>query len=254
MRKPFVAGNWKMNKLAGQAKALVLEMLPGLRSVSNVERVICPPFLALMTVSDVLLNTGIGVGAQDLYWEISGAYTGEVSPDMVKEFCQYVILGHSERRAKFGENDDTVNKRVKAALAAGLIPIVCVGETLEENEEGITASVIHRQMVAGLAGLSKEQGEKLVIAYEPVWAIGTGRAANGPVANAVLKDVIRPALAELFDDLVAWNVRILYGGSVTGANADEFFQQTEIDGALVGGASLKPSEFVAIVKAADKIS
>lgn len=250
MRKPFVAGNWKMNKLAGQAKILVEEMLPGLQSVPAVESVLCPPFLSLMLVSELVANTGIGVGAQNLFWETSGAYTGEVSPEMVREFCDYVILGHSERRAYFGETDQTLNKRVLAALKVGLTPIVCVGETLSENEAGLTADVIHRQVVEGLANLTAEQGEKLVVAYEPVWAIGTGRAASGPVANAVLADIIRPTLADLFGDEIAQGIRILYGGSVTSANAAEFFGQPEIDGALVGGASLKPVDFVAIVQAA----
>jgi len=250
MRKPFVAGNWKMNKLAGQAKILVEEMLPGLQSVHAVESVLCPPFLSLMLVSELVANTDIGVGAQNLFWETSGAYTGEVSPEMVREFCDYVILGHSERRAYFGETDQTLNKRVLAALKVGLTPIVCVGETLSENEAGLTADVIHRQVVEGLANLTAEQGEKLVVAYEPVWAIGTGRAASGPVANTVLADIIRPTLADLFGDEIAQGIRILYGGSVTSANAAEFFGQPEIDGALVGGASLKPVDFVAIVQAA----
>ena len=250
MRKPFVAGNWKMNKLAWQAKILVEEMLPGLQSVPAVESVLCPPFLSLMLVSELVANTGIGVGAQNLFWETSGAYTGEVSPEMVREFCDYVILGHSERRAYFGETDQTLNKRVLAALKVGLTPIVCVGETLSENEAGLTADVIHRQVVEGLANLAAEQGEKLVVAYEPVWAIGTGRAASGPVANTVLADIIRPTLADLFGDDIAQGIRILYGGSVTSANAAEFFGQPEIDGALVGGASLKPADFVAIVQAA----
>ena len=250
MRKPFVAGNWKMNKLAGQAKILVEEMLPGLQSVPAVESVLCPPFLSLMLVSELVANTDIGVGAQNLFWETSGAYTGEVSPEMVREFCDYVILGHSERRAYFGETDQTLNKRVLAALKVGLTPIVCVGETLSENEAGLTADVINRQVVEGLANLTAEQGEKLVVAYEPVWAIGTGRAASGPVANAVLADIIRPTLADLFGDEIAQGIRILYGGSVTSANAAEFFGQPEIDGALVGGASLKPADFVAIVQAA----
>jgi len=203
-----------------------------------------------MLVSELVANTGIGVGAQNLFWETSGAYTGEVSPEMVREFCDYVILGHSERRAYFGETDQTLNKRVLAALKVGLTPIVCVGETLSENEAGLTADVIHRQVVEGLANLTAEQGEKLVVAYEPVWAIGTGRAASGPVANAVLADIIRPTLADLFGDEIAQGIRILYGGSVTSANAAEFFGQPEIDGALVGGASLKPVDFVAIVQAA----
>lgn len=252
MRKPFVAGNWKMNKTVAQARALVQELLPGLQAVPSVERVLCPPYMALSAAADLLQGSGLGLGAQNLHWEASGAYTGEVSPAMVKELCDYVIIGHSERRAYFGETDESVNRKVKAALAIGLTPIVCVGETLAENESGQTAAVISRQMLDGLKDLTPEQGAALVIAYEPVWAIGTGRAASGPIANAVLADIIRPALTTLFGAEVAQGVRILYGGSVTAANAAEFFGQPEIDGALVGGASLKPAEFIGIVQAAAK--
>lgn len=252
MRKPFVAGNWKMNKSVEQARALITDLLPGLQAVSSVERVLCPPFISLGAAADLLKGTGVGLGAQNLHWEASGAYTGEVSPAMVKELCDYVIIGHSERRAYFGETDETVNRKVKAALAIGLIPIVCVGETLAENESGQTSAVISRQMLDGLQGLTPEQGAALVIAYEPVWAIGTGRAASGPGANAVLADCIRPALKQLFGAEVAAAVRILYGGSVTATNAAEFFGQPDIDGALVGGASLKVADFTAIVQAAAK--
>ncbi len=252
MRKPFVAGNWKMNKTAAQTRTLVQELLPGLQAVTSVERVLCPPFMALSAAADLLQGSGLGLGAQNLHWEASGAYTGEVSPAMVKELCDYVILGHSERRAYFGETDESVNRKVKAALAIGLTPIVCVGETLAENESGQTAAIISRQMLEGLKDLTPEQGAALVIAYEPVWAIGTGRAASGPIANAVLADIIRPALTQLFGADVAQGVRILYGGSVTAANAAEFFGQPDIDGALVGGASLKPAEFIGIVQAAAK--
>ena len=252
MRKPFVAGNWKMNKTAAQARSLIEELLPALQAVPAVERVLCPPFTALGTANELLNGSGLGLGAQNLHWEASGAYTGEVSPAMVKELCDYVIIGHSERRAYFGETDESVNRKVKAALAIGLTPIVCVGETLAENESGQTAAVISRQMLDGLKDLTPEQGAALVIAYEPVWAIGTGRAASGPIANAVLADMIRPALTTLFGAEVAQGVRILYGGSVTAANAAEFFGQPEIDGALVGGASLKPAEFIGIVQAAAK--
>jgi len=252
MRKPLVAGNWKMNKTVEQARLLVAEMLPGLQAEPSVELVLCPPFPALMALAAQLAGTGIGLGAQNMYWEASGAYTGEVAPSMVKEFCEYVILGHSERRTYFGETDASVNRKVKAALANGLIPIVCIGETLAENEAGQTAEVVIRQVLEGLKELSEEQARKLVIAYEPVWAIGTGRAATGPGANSVLSDYIRPALISLFGSEVAQGTRILYGGSVTGGNAAEFFGQPDIDGALVGGASLKPVDFVKIVQAAVK--
>ncbi len=250
MRTPLVAGNWKMNKTVSEATALVSQMLLGLQSVPSVERVICPPFTALMAISRLLEGTGIGLGAQDLYWEASGAFTGEISPAMVKEFCQYVIIGHSERRTYFGETDETVNKKTKAALAIGLIPIVCVGETLAENESGQTAAVVTRQVKAGLEGIPVDQAGKIVIAYEPVWAIGTGRASSGENANAVVANYIRPTLQSLFGREVAEAVRVLYGGSVKGDIAAEFFTQPEIDGALVGGASLKADDFVAITKAA----
>ena len=250
MRKPFVAGNWKMHKTVAEARRLVEEMLPGLQAVEEVERVLCPPFTALGAVATLLEGTEIGLGAQNMYWEDKGAFTGEIAPSMVAELCRYVILGHSERRAYFGETDQTVNRRVKAALAHGLTPIVCVGETLEENEAGRTAEVVSRQLRDGLSSLGLSTGAELVIAYEPVWAIGTGRAATAEGANAVVGDVIRPTLAELFGQGVAQAVRVLYGGSVKPGNAAGFFTQPEIDGALVGGASLKAADFVAITRAA----
>jgi triosephosphate isomerase (TIM) len=250
MRKPFVAGNWKMNKTVEQASVLIQEMLPGLQEVTGVERVLCPPAISLMVASAMLNSTGIGLGAQNMHWEASGAFTGEISPAMVKEFCNYVILGHSERRTYFGETDESVNRKVKAALANNLIPIVCIGETLEENKNGRTSEVVTRQVRQGLAGLSLEQAEGIVIAYEPVWAIGTGLAASGTGANSVVSDFIRLPLKEMFNRDVAQAIRVLYGGSVTAANAAEFFGQPEIDGALVGGASLKPAEFIQIVKSA----
>jgi triosephosphate isomerase len=250
MRKPFVAGNWKMNMNGEGARALVADMLPELQAASSIDRALCPPFPYLMPISAMLAGTGIGLGAQNMYWEESGAYTGEVSPKMVAEFCQYVVLGHSERRAYFGETDETVNRKVKAAFANGLTPIVCVGETLSENEAGQTAEVVERQVRQGLQGLMVAQAGKLVIAYEPVWAIGTGRAATSQGANAVLADVIRPALQSMFGADVAQAVRIQYGGSVNAKNAAEFFAMPDIDGALVGGASLKPADFLAIIKAA----
>ena len=251
MRQPMVAGNWKMNKTVEQARLLVSELLPGLQAVKGVERVICPPFTSLMAIKAMLAGTGIGLGAQNLHWEASGAYTAEISPAMVKELCEYVIIGHSERRSYFGETDATVNKRTKAALAIGLIPIVCVGETLAENEAGRTAEVVIRQVADGLQGIPTQQADKIVIAYEPVWAIGTGRAATGQGANVVVAEYIRPSLRGLFGAAIGQGTRVLYGGSVTGANAAEFFGQPDIDGALVGGASLKP-DFIQIVQAAAK--
>jgi triosephosphate isomerase (TIM) len=252
MRKPFVAGNWKMNKTVEQARELINEMVSELNTIHGVEKVLCPPFTTLLTAAAMLKGTDIGLGAQNLHWEASGAYTGEVSPAMVAEFCQYVIIGHSERRAYFAEIDETVNKKVFAALNVNLTPIVCVGETLSENEDGKTSEVITRQILAGLKGLSNDQAVRIVVAYEPVWAIGTGKAANPQIANDVTGKIVRPALAQLFGRDIAEQIRVLYGGSVTGANAAEYFNQPEVDGALVGGASLKPADFKAIVQAAVK--
>ena len=251
-RIPFVAGNWKMNKTVAEARDLVAKMGAPLSAIPNVEKVVCPPFTALMPLSEALRGTGIGLGAQDLHWEEKGAFTGQVAPNMVKEFCSHVIIGHSERRTYFGETDETVNKKVHAAFKAGLTPIVCVGETLAQYESGQTSEVVLRQINAGLAGIDSANAARLVIAYEPVWAIGTGKASSGENAQGVHGRVIRPALSALFGEVSAQSIRILYGGSVTAANAAEFFAQPDIDGALVGGASLKVDEVVAITKAAVK--
>lgn len=250
MRQPFVAGNWKMYKTIAEARHLVSELVPGLQAVKGVEKVLCPPFTALLAVRSLLEGTDIGLGAQNLHWEASGAFTGEISPLMVAELCQYVIIGHSERRAYFGETDASVNRKVQAALLHGLKPIVCVGETLEEYESERTTEVVSRQVRDGLARLDLSDGNLLIVAYEPVWAIGTGRAATPEGANAVIGDVIRTSLADLFGETIAAEMRVLYGGSVKASNAGEFFVQPEIDGALVGGASLKADEFVPIVQAA----
>ena len=250
MRTSLVAGNWKMNKTAAEARDLVSAMRSKLAEIPNVEKVLCPPYLAIPTLADKLEDTGVGIGAQNMHWEEKGAFTGEVAPGMVKEFCQYVIIGHSERRTYFGETDETVNKKLHAALKVELTPIVCVGETLAQYEAGSTSDVVRRQIKEGLTGIDAAAASKLVIAYEPVWAIGTGKASSGENANFVHQQVIRPALSELFGADKAESIRILYGGSVTAANASEFFAYRDIDGALVGGASLKPDEFVAITKAA----
>jgi triosephosphate isomerase len=252
MRTPIVAGNWKMNKTVEEARSLVFTMSQKLREIQGVEKVLCPPFPALLAVSALLQGTDIGLGAQNLHWEEKGAFTGEVAPNMVAEFCQYVIIGHSERRAYFGETDGTVNKKIHAALAHDLTPIVCVGETEAEYESGQTGEVVRRQISLGFADVDPAKAAGIIVAYEPIWAIGTGKASSGENANAVLADHIRPALADLFGAETAQAIRIQYGGSVTGANADEFFGQPEIDGALVGGASLKVDDFVAIAQAASK--
>jgi triosephosphate isomerase len=252
MRKPLVAGNWKMNKTVKEALALVAEMLPGLEQVNFVERVLCPPFTSLFTISTLLSESGVGLGAQNFYWEPSGAFTGEVSLGMVKEFCEYVIIGHSERREYFGETDATVNLKVKAALAGDLVPIVCIGETLEQNKANQTAGVVIRQIREGLLEVPRDLVSKVVIAYEPIWAIGTGLASSAEGANEVVVDMIRPTLHAMFGEEVAQSIRVLYGGSVKPGNAAEYFTQPDIDGALVGGASLKASNFIPIVQIAAK--
>jgi triosephosphate isomerase len=258
MRTRFIAGNWKMFKTVEEARHLVWELIPGLQAIQGVEKVLCPPFMALLPVAALLEGTGIGLGAQNMHWEASGAFTGEISPLMLAELCKYVILGHSERRTHFGETDLTVNRKLHAAFAYDLIPIVCVGETLAENEAGRTGEVISLQVREGLADLThwvNEDGQSsLVIAYEPVWAIGTGRAATAANAVSVIVQVIRPALEELFGAGVAQATRVLYGGSVNGTNAAEFFKEPEIDGALVGGASLNVADFTQIVQAAVRLN
>jgi len=250
MRRPFVAGNWKMFKTVAEARVLITELLPGLTDIQGVEIVLCPPFTSILPVAALLEGTAIGVGAQNLHWEASGAYTGEIAPPMLAEFCKYVIIGHSERRAYFGETDGSVNRKVLAAIEHGLVPIMCVGETLDENEAGITSEVVTRQVKEGLEGVEAQSIGSIVIAYEPVWAIGTGRAATADGANAVIAGIIRALLAQMYGDELAGMVRILYGGSVKASNAGEFFRYADIDGALVGGASLQASEFIPIVKAA----
>lgn len=252
MRKSFVAGNWKMNKNMAETRDLLSAMSAGLNEVGSVERVVCPPFTSLMMAAEMLAGTGIGLGAQNLHWEEKGAFTGETSPGMVREVCGYVIIGHSERRTYFCETDEAVNKKLLAAQKVGLVPIVCVGETLAQYEAGETQKIVSSQTREGLEGLSPEFASRIVVAYEPVWAIGTGKASSAENAQAVHGGMIRPVLTELFGAETAQAIRILYGGSVTAANAAEFFSQPDIDGALVGGASLKPEEFISIAKAAVK--
>jgi triosephosphate isomerase len=248
MRTPIIAGNWKMNTVVEDAKALVQELKPLVSDVTDVEVVVCPPFVSLTSVAGVIKGSNIGLGAQNLYWEKSGAFTAEVSAPMLKSTgCTYVIIGHSERRAYFHETDETVNKRIFAALDEGLKPIVCVGETLEERESGQTFNVIKRQIIAGLANLSTEHMETVVIAYEPVWAIGTGKTATPEQAQEV-HAFIRNLLAEMFGDTTAEETRIQYGGSVKPNNITALMSQADIDGALVGGASLKADSFAQIVK------
>jgi len=247
MRKPIIAGNWKMFKTTGEARDLVRQLKGALADVDAVEIVVGPPFTALDTVSEELKGANISVAGQNMYWEESGAYTGEVSPLMLKDIgCTHVIIGHSERRQFFNETDATVNKKVKAALKAGLTPIACVGETLEERESGATMEIVGRQIRDGLEDLAPQEMAKIVIAYEPVWAIGTGKTATPQQAEEVHHQ-IRSIIAQRADS-VAQNIRILYGGSVKPDNVDELMAQPDIDGALVGGASLQADSFVRIVR------
>lgn len=250
MRKPIVAGNWKMNKTVVEALKLTEGIKAELSDVQGVDVVLCPPFTALYAVRQAIQGTAIDLGAQNAHWERSGAYTGEVSVEMLREVgCHYVILGHSERRQYFKETDDMINRKAKAVLAAGLFPIVCVGETLEEREAGRTEQVVTTQVRGSLAGLSGNDLLRTVIAYEPVWAIGTGRTATPEQAQEV-HALIRKLLAELADVHIAQSVRIQYGGSVKPSNAKELFSQPDIDGGLIGGASLEARSFIDIVRGA----
>ena len=248
MRTPIIAGNWKMNKTIAEAVALVEAIAPRLAAIAGVEKVVCPPFTALSAVKEALGDAEIGLGAQNMYWEEKGAFTGEVSPVMLAELCQYVILGHSERRQYFGETDDGVNRKIVAAFAHGLTPIVCVGESLAQREAGQTDEWVADQVQAALMGLPADQVRRLIIAYEPIWAIGTGVPATAEDANAVIAGTIRGALAEMYGDEVAQAVRVQYGGSVKPSNVAEFMARPDIDGALVGGASLRADDFVEIVR------
>lgn len=247
MRVPIIAGNWKMNKTAEEAVVFVGEIREGLEAVDGVNSVVCPPFLAIPAVHELLKESSVGLGAQNMFYEESGAYTGEVAPDMITPFCQYVILGHSERRAYFGETDDAVNKKVKVALAHGLTPIICVGESLEQNETGQTHAFVSGQVRAAFHGVAPEDAGDCIIAYEPIWAIGTGKAASVDEAGAIIDNTVRGTLAELYGDDVAETIRVQYGGSTKPENIEDFMAHPEIDGALVGGASLQPG-FIDMVK------
>ena len=252
MRKPVVAGNWKMNKTVADAVALVQDLKLDLAEIRGVDVIVCPPFTALKAVVDAVSGSRIYVGAQNMHWEKSGAFTGEISAEMLREiYVHYVILGHSERRQFFGETDEVVNKKTKAAHAANLKPIVCVGESLKEREAGKMFDVIEAQVRGSLNGLTKPELMNTIIAYEPVWAIGTGKTATSEQAQEVHAH-IRKLLAAIGDDTVASSVRIQYGGSVKASNAKELFSQPDIDGGLIGGASLEQRSFMDIVKAALK--
>ncbi len=249
MRTPLVAANWKMHKTRAEAVSFVEAALPHLAALEGVEVVICPPYTALETVGRLLQGSRVRLGAQNVHWERQGAFTGEVSPAMLVDLgCAYVVVGHSERRRLFGDTDDRVRRKVRAAFDAGLSPILCVGETLEERQAGQTEARVRAQVEAGVRDLSADEVARLVVAYEPVWAIGTGHAATGEEANRVI-GLIRKDLAHRFGGTAA-ATRVQYGGSVTSRNAAEFLHQPEVDGALVGGASLDPEEFVRIARTA----
>ena len=248
MRKPIIAGNWKMNKTAEETTKLISELIPLVKDVTDVEIVVCPPFVNIVSAAQALKGTNIKLGAQNMHFEESGAYTGEVAPAMLTSIgVEYVILGHSERRQYFGETDEGVNKKVKAALKSGLKPIVCVGETLEEREAGITAEIVCKQTKLALLGLSADEAAGVVIAYEPIWAIGTGKTATADDANDTIAS-IRNAVREAFSNNTALNIRIQYGGSMKPANVAELMAKPEIDGGLIGGASLKAEDFSKVVK------
>jgi len=246
-RRPILAGNWKMNMTATQTRDLASKLVPLVANVKDRDIVLGPPFTSIAAAADVIRGTNIGLAAQNLHWEDKGAFTGEISADMLLDSgCKYVIIGHSERRQYFGETDETVNKKVKQALKKGLLPIMCVGETLAEREAGKLNEVIGRQVTGGLKDVSADDMKKVVIAYEPVWAIGTGKTATPEQANEV-HALIRGKVRSLYTADIAEGIRIQYGGSVTPENVSQLMAKPDIDGALVGGASLKPDSFAALV-------
>ena len=247
MRKPMMAGNWKMNKTPTEASELAQAIVDAVGTDRIVDCVICPPYVDLAVVKSITDGSNVAVGAQNLHWEASGAYTGEISAPMLQGLVDYVIIGHSERRQYFAESDETVNKKIHAAFAHNLIPILCIGESLAQNQAGETTSFVSGQVKAALAGLSAEQVQTLVIAYEPIWAIGTGLAATPDEAGKTC-GVVRGVVAELYGQAVADNTRVLYGGSTNDKNIGEIMQQADIDGALIGGASLKAENYGAMVK------
>ncbi len=246
-RKPIIAGNWKMNKTSVEARDLASKLIPLISNVKDREIVLGPPFTSLQAVSGAIKGTDISLAAQNMHWEDKGAFTGEISAEMLLDLgCKYVIIGHSERRQYFGETDETVNKKVRQALKKGLLPIMCVGETLAEREAGKLNEIINRQVTGGLKDIGVDDMKKVVIAYEPVWAIGTGRTATPEQANEV-HALIRQKVKSLYNAQIADGLRIQYGGSVTPENVSSLMAKPDIDGALVGGASLKPESFAALV-------
>jgi triosephosphate isomerase len=248
MRTPFLAGNWKMYKTIAEALAFVDAVKGPLGKIDGVDKAICASFVSLVPLTEALKGSDIQVGAQNMFWEKEGAFTGEVSPLMLKEICNLVIIGHSERRQHFGETDGTVNKKLKAALAYGLDPIVCVGESLEQNQAGETVPFVSGQVRAAFDGITAGQAKGIVVAYEPIWAIGTGLAATPEGANRIIGEVVRATLVDIYGNDIAQQMRIQYGGSIKPANVRELMSQPEIDGGLVGGASLDPDSFIELVR------
>ena len=253
MRKPMMAGNWKMNKTADRAVQLAQEIDAKVGSVESVDRVVAPTFVCLAAVSEALADSSVKVGAQNMHWESDGAYTGEISADMLVGMAEYVIIGHSERRQYFAETNETVNSKVKSALAAGLKPIMCVGESLEQNQAGETASFVGEQVRAGLADLSADQVAGLIIAYEPIWAIGTGLAATSQQAQDICGGVVRAAVKDIYGEAVAEQTRVLYGGSTKPSNITEIMGMADIDGALIGGAALDADSYADMVTLTAKV-
>jgi triosephosphate isomerase len=246
-RKPIIAGNWKMNKTSTEARDLASKLIPLVSGVKDRDIVLAPPFTSIPAVAETIKGTNMALSAQDLFWEEKGAFTGEISAEMLLDLgCKYVIIGHSERRQFFGETEETVNKKVRQALNKGLLPIVCVGELLSEREAGKANEVIERQVVGALKGVAAAEMQKIVIAYEPVWAIGTGKTATPDQANEI-HAFIRLKIKSMYNGDVAGSLRIQYGGSVTPENVSTLMAKPDIDGALVGGASLKPESFAALV-------
>ncbi len=251
MRKRIIVANWKMNTTVSEGITLAQNVKAGVKGIAGVDILLCPPFVSIAPISEITRGSSIKLGAQNVHYEEKGAYTGEISPSMLKSLCEFVILGHSERRRLFSETDDILNKKVKACLKNGLKPILCVGENLEENEKGMMSEVITRQVKAALKGVDIPEG--LIIGYEPVWAIGTGKSATEKQANQTI-GLIRYTVASMYGKGFGNIMRILYGGSVNPDNAEEFMRQSEIDGLLVGGASLKADSFISIVSQASGIT
>jgi triosephosphate isomerase len=250
MRTPMIAGNWKMNTTVNEAIMLVRSMIGELDRIEGVDKLLCPPFISLNAIRDILSGTAIMLGAQNMHFKEKGAYTGEISPLMLKELCSFVVLGHSERRQYFNETDEIVNSKVKTAIQFGITPILCVGESLEQNDAGKTEEVVTGQVRAALDDIKPDY--TLVIAYEPVWAIGTGKAATAQQANDTIR-LIRNTVHNIWDENISGNMRILYGGSVTASNIAEYIVEPDIDGALVGGASLKAEDFISITSQTAKL-